>query len=85
MSLDGFYQDMAASHLEPPRVRVTNLIPEVCPGVKCRNSLCDRTTDLMAYCCPACAHAQYGRYEIHESGPLGHSEKCNLTHSELPR
>jgi hypothetical protein len=29
-----------------------------------------------AYCCPSCARADRGRYEIHEDGPLGHSPEC---------
>lgn len=79
--LDSFYEDMSNSQHQPPRIRVKVRAPDPEPVVKCRNPLCDRFTGQMNYCCPACANAHYGRYEIHESGPLGHSEKCNLTHS----
>lgn len=48
---------------------------------KCRNPLCDRRTTA-AYCCHACDLAHQGRYEIHESGPLGHAESCNTKHKE---
>lgn len=46
----------------------------------CANPLCDRwvtTTVLDPYCCGGCRKAHKGKYEIHEDGPLGHSEFCN--------
>lgn len=50
---------------------------------KCENPLCDRLVKIgIAYCCGACGDANDGHYEIHESGPLGHSEFCNQRHSE---
>lgn len=30
-----------------------------------------------AHCCTACTLAAAGKYEIHESGPLGHSQWCD--------
>lgn len=48
---------------------------------KCRNPLCDRLTTA-AYCCGPCAQAHEGKYEIHQDGPLGHSEPCNQRHKE---
>lgn len=47
----------------------------------CRNPLCDRRTTAL-YCCGSCATAHEGKYEIHESGPLGHSDACNQRHAE---
>jgi len=45
---------------------------------KCHNPLCDRLVlPSVAYCCGACGDAHEGRYEIHPSGPLGHSDECN--------
>lgn len=47
------------------------------PLRKCENHLCDYWLIGSAlYCCGGCARAHEGRYEIHESGPLGHSENC---------
>lgn len=43
---------------------------------KCENPECRRLTSAL-YCCPACDSAHHGKYEIHESGILGHSETCN--------
>lgn len=48
---------------------------------KCANEACDRLTTAY-YCCSACGQAAEGRYEIHESGPLGHSEQCDKRHKE---
>lgn len=46
----------------------------------CANHLCDHTSSLGAlYCCAPCAQADAGKYEIHESGPLGHSDRCLAT------
>ena len=48
------------------------------PIKKCDNGLCDRIISAGSmYCCPACDLADRGKYEIHESGPLGHAESCN--------
>lgn len=45
---------------------------------KCINSLCFRKVKHgVMYCCMACNMADDRRYEIHESGPLGHSPDCN--------
>lgn len=43
---------------------------------KCGNRNCDRLTTA-DYCCEACRIADEGRYEIHETGPLAHSEPCD--------
>lgn len=48
----------------------------------CRNPLCARRVSSALYCCAGCAMAHDGRYEIHEDGPLGHSETCNERHAE---
>lgn len=37
---------------------------------------CERLTSAL-YCCPACETAHAGRFEIHESGPLSHSDTCD--------
>lgn len=54
--------------------------PEVLAGLHplnpCRNPLCDRLTTAV-YCCPACATAHDGGYEIHEEGSLAHGEDCD--------
>lgn len=43
---------------------------------RCGNPLCDRLTTA-DHCCSPCASAREGHYEIHEAGPLAHSEGCN--------
>lgn len=49
---------------------------------------CDRVVRTRGqYCCTACDMAAGNNsrnevYEIHESGPLGHSEGCNARHAE---
>jgi hypothetical protein len=44
----------------------------------CVNPLCDRLAPVgQQYCCPPCNLAHDGRFEIHETGPLGHSVGCN--------
>lgn len=49
----------------------------------CDNELCDRlTSSRAAYCCGGCAAADKGRYEIHEAGPLGHTQDCHQRHAE---
>jgi hypothetical protein len=46
--------------------------------IKCLNDLCMRKVKAsVAYCCHPCSRAHEGNYEIHEDGPLGHSEWCN--------
>lgn len=53
---------------------------------KCGNPLCNRlikTNGFYAqspFCCNGCKLAYNGKYEIHESGILGHSEFCNIRH-----
>lgn len=45
---------------------------------KCATPDCLRLVSAgSAHCCGACALAATGKYEIHESGPLGHSEWCD--------
>lgn len=46
---------------------------------QCRG--CERRTTAL-YCCHACSLAHEGKYEIHESGILGHSDGCNERHAE---
>lgn len=44
---------------------------------ECANPLCDYwLAGGSAYCCGGCATAHERGYEIHESGPLGHSPLC---------
>jgi hypothetical protein len=45
----------------------------------CKTPNCPRLTTA-EHCCGACATAREGRYEIHESGPLAHSEACDERH-----
>jgi hypothetical protein len=47
----------------------------------CRNPLCARLTTAL-YCCPGCSSAHEGRYEIHGSGPLGHSPECDARYAD---
>lgn len=47
----------------------------------CTNKLCDRITTAM-WCCGPCEQADSGGYEIHEDGPLGHTETCDQRHRE---
>jgi hypothetical protein len=45
---------------------------------KCSNELCFRKVKQgIAYCCNPCGLAAEKKYEIHESGPLGHTPDCN--------
>ena len=45
---------------------------------KCETPDCLRLVSAgSAHCCGACALAAAGKYEIHESGPLGHSAWCD--------
>lgn len=46
---------------------------------KCRG--CDRLTTAL-FCCASCAHADEGKYEIHEDGLLGHSAGCTKRHQQ---
>ena len=48
---------------------------------KCENPECPRLTSAY-YCCNGCGLAHEGKYEIHESGMLGHSETCNQRNEE---
>jgi len=51
--------------------------------VPCRKPDCDHLVrSTVAYCCLACARADEHRYEIHDSGPLGHSSECLARHRE---
>lgn len=50
----------------------------------CRNPLCERRVTVALYCCAPCAMAHDGGYEIHETGPLAHSEGCNKRHVDDP-
>jgi hypothetical protein len=43
---------------------------------KCDTPDCDRLTTA-DHCCGSCGLAHGGGYEVHESGPLGHSDLCN--------
>ena len=50
---------------------------------KCDNPGCKRQVHVGThYCCGACAQAHDGKYEIHEDGPLGHSDSCNKRFAE---
>jgi hypothetical protein len=50
---------------------------------KCAKPDCFRLVSAASlYCCTACAQAAEGRYEIHESGPLGHSRWCDQRAAE---
>lgn len=43
----------------------------------CKNPLCLYWLIGSAqYCCQTCWKADAGKYEIHEDGPLGHTELC---------
>lgn len=48
----------------------------------CRNSLCSRKVKNALYCCAMCARAHDQHYEIHEDGPLSHSDTCDQRHAE---
>lgn len=44
----------------------------------CSNTLCKRKVpEMVAYCCTGCRLADERHYEVHEDGPLGHSQYCN--------
>jgi phage terminase large subunit GpA-like protein len=44
---------------------------------RCDNPECGRRVGgAVEYCCAPCRQAHEGKYEIHESGPLGHSAEC---------
>jgi hypothetical protein len=48
---------------------------------KCENPECHRLVIAgLIYCCGGCGEAHYRKYEIHETGILGHSETCNERH-----
>lgn len=49
----------------------------------CVNPSCDHQVRVgAAYCCNACGDAHEKGYEIHEDGPLGHSEGCLERHAK---
>ena len=49
---------------------MTDLVP-------CANQHCDRKVPRgTQHCCFPCRQADLDHYEIHEDGPLGHSEGC---------
>ncbi len=51
--------------------------------IPCVNRCCDRVvSDYGMYCCLACRLAYDGKYKIHETGILGHSDKCNQRQGE---
>lgn len=55
-------------------------------GNVCANDLCEHLTRSgIAYCCSACATADEGHYEIHESGLLGHTDQCQARQNRPPR
>lgn len=44
----------------------------------CQNKLCRRKVSAgSAFCCSGCRAADELHYEVHEDGPLGHSEGCD--------
>ncbi len=47
----------------------------------CMNPACERKTAGADFCCGPCSQAYRDGYEIHESGPLAHSEGCNKRHA----
>lgn len=50
---------------------------------KCKKPDCFRKVSKGSlYCCYACSIADEGRYEVHESGQLAHSDDCNQRKSE---
>lgn len=50
---------------------------------QCDNPECKRRTKFgILFCCSPCSAAYYGKYEIHEAGPLAHSEGCNRRHAD---
>lgn len=50
---------------------------------KCTNKLCERRIKTsVAFCCHPCSRAEEKGYEIHESGPLGHTQDCNERHKD---
>lgn len=52
------------------------------PFKRCDNPACDRLVKQgTMYCCSTCGLAHDGGWEIHEPGPLGHSDGCNLRHA----
>ena len=59
---------------KPPRY-IFPLDPEF---HKCEKPDCDRLVKQgVLYCCHGCTLAAEGKYEIHPTGPLGHSTECN--------
>lgn len=53
------------------------------PYQKCSNPECERLVGVsIQYCCGSCAFAHKQKFQIHEDGPLGHTESCNERHEE---
>jgi len=49
----------------------------------CDNPECGRIVGVgTLYCCGPCATAHTDGYEIHEDGPLGHSDGCDQRQAE---
>ena len=48
---------------------------------KCTKPDCDRLSTAL-YCCGPCRIADAGKYEIHASGSLAHTDRCNERHAE---
>ncbi len=46
-------------------------------ALQCDNPLCDRISGRADYCCRACRWAHEGKYEIHSTGILAHTDECN--------
>jgi hypothetical protein len=50
---------------------------------RCDGSACPRRVSIgLTYCCASCQMASQHHYEIHDDGPLGHSDLCNARHLE---
>jgi hypothetical protein len=44
---------------------------------KCANPVCmHQVRNGVRYCCAACDLAHAGNYDIHDAGPLAHSQAC---------
>jgi len=46
------------------------------PIYDCANPACRQKVSWALYCCAGCRLAHEGGYEVHEDGPLGHSDIC---------
>lgn len=66
------------------RAQASTPAPLVQRARPCANPECDRDFDgVDDFCCPQCRHAREHGYEIHEGGPLGHGEACELREGHL--